>query len=87
MADTKERTYECCGGGPADGQKMPSSDGTLNSIMLRLDKLTGEAHFYRLLPGTEGSARPEPYYQYEGTDPHALMARMIEENPHVFDEE
>jgi hypothetical protein len=86
MADTQEKTYECFDG-PADGEKMPSCDGTLNSIMLRLDKNTGEAHFYRLLPGTEGSDRPEPHYQYEGTDPDALMARMLEENPHVFDEE
>ena len=86
MADAKKNTYECFGGGPADGQKIPG-DGTLNSIMLRLDPTTGEPHFYRLMPGAAGSARPKPYYQYEGTDPHVLMARMLEENPDVFTEE
>lgn len=87
MADAKKNTYECFGGGPADGQKMPGHAGTLNSIMLRLDPTTGEPHFYRLMPGAAGSARPKPYYQYEGTDPHVLMARMLEENPDVFTEE
>lgn len=86
MANAKENTYECFGGGPADGQKIPG-DGAVNSIMLRLDPTTGEPHFYRFRPGKAGSARPEPRFQYEGTDPQVLMARMIEENPDVFTEE
>jgi hypothetical protein len=86
MADTQEKTYECCGGGPADGEKM-AGGGHQNAIMLRLNKRTGEQHYYRLVTNPGVPDRPETYYQYEGTDPNALMARMLEENPHVFDEE
>ena len=86
MANAKENTYECFGGGPADGQKIPG-DGGINSIMLRLDPVTDEMHLYRFRPGKAGSARPEPHFQYEGDDVHALMARMLEENHDVFTEE
>jgi hypothetical protein len=75
--------YECFNG-PMDGRAMPGN-GEVNSIMLSLKQDTNEYHLYRLVQNSADPARPPMYYQYEGTDAEALMARMLEEDPHVFD--
>jgi hypothetical protein len=82
MANKAE--YECFNG-PMDGKMMPGS-GEPNNIMLSLNQDTNEYHLYRLVQNADNAERPPMYYQYEGTDAEELMARMLEEDPHVFDD-